>query len=120
MALKGCGKGTYIRALCQKKERSVEVKQIPLKMGGRTIHNVTVTLKDTFLKLGLSDDLTCERCPEKDEPTTHILCDCEAIAHLRFRHLFQFLWNQVTASDYYNAPLNKVLHFNRSVGLIKG
>jgi hypothetical protein len=27
---------------------------------------------------------------------THVLCDCEAIALLRFRHLGQFLWYQVT------------------------
>jgi hypothetical protein len=46
-----------------------------------------------------------------------ILCDCEAIANLRFRHLGQFF---MEPSDYYDAPINKVLHFIRSVGLIKG
>jgi hypothetical protein len=30
------GKGTYTRALCQKNKVSVEVKQRPIKMGGRT------------------------------------------------------------------------------------
>jgi hypothetical protein len=30
------GKGTYICALCQKNEGSVEIKQRPIKMGGRT------------------------------------------------------------------------------------
>jgi hypothetical protein len=30
---------------------------------------------------------TCERCLEKEESATHILCDCDAIAYLRFRHL---------------------------------
>jgi hypothetical protein len=46
-----------------------------------------------------------------------ILCNCEAIAYLRFRYLGQFF---MEPSDYYDAPINKVLHFIQSVGLIKG
>jgi hypothetical protein len=52
-----------------------------------------------------------------DESATHILWDCEAVAHVRFRHLVQFF---MEPSDYYDAPIDKVLHFIRSVGLIKG
>jgi hypothetical protein len=62
--------------------------------------------------MGLTDNPTGKRCLEEDETATHILCDCEAIANLRFRHL--------EPSDYYDAPINRVLHFIRSVGLIKG
>jgi hypothetical protein len=47
----------------------------------------------------------------------YIVCDCEAIANLRFRHLGQFI---MEPSDYYDAPIRRVLHFIRSVGLIKG
>jgi hypothetical protein len=36
------------------------------------------------------DDPTCERCLQEDESATYILCDCETIAYLRFRHLGQF------------------------------
>jgi hypothetical protein len=54
---------------------------------------------------------------KKDESATHILCDCEAIAYLRFCHLGQFF---MEPSDYYDAPINEVLHFIPSVGLIKG
>jgi hypothetical protein len=54
-----------------------------------------------LFKLGITDDRTCERCVEKDESVTRILCDCEAIAYLRFRHLGQFLMDP---SDYYDAP----------------
>jgi hypothetical protein len=68
-------------------------------------------------KLGLTDNPTCERYLEKDESATHILCDCEAMAYLKFRHLCQFF---MEPSDYYDAPINKVLHFIRSVGLING
>jgi hypothetical protein len=46
-----------------------------------------------------------------------ILCDCEAVAYTRFRHLGQYF---MEPSDYYDAPIHKVLHFIRSVGLIKG
>jgi hypothetical protein len=74
-------------------------------------------LKGHLFKMGLTDDQTCERCLEEDESATHIFCDCEAIANLRFRHLGQFF---MKASDYYDAPINRVLHFIRSIGLIKG
>jgi hypothetical protein len=49
--------------------------------------------------MGLTDDPTGERCLEEDESATHILCDCEAIAKLRFRHLGVFF---MEASDYYD------------------
>jgi hypothetical protein len=68
-----------------------------------------------LLKLGVGDDPTCKRCLEKDE-ATNILCDCGAIAYLRFRHLGQFF---MKPSDHYDAPINEVPHFIRSVGLIK-
>jgi hypothetical protein len=158
MALKCCGKGTHTRALCQKNEGSVEIKQRPIKISGRTIYmslppkmtpfktkglilgpsarrtkdllklnrdqlRLVVGLytghchlKGHLLKLGLIDYPTCVRCLQKDEPATHILCDCEAIAYLRFRHLGQFL---MEPSDYYDATINNVLHFTRSVGLTK-
>jgi hypothetical protein len=74
-------------------------------------------LKGHLFKLGRTDDSTCERGLQENESATHILCDCEAIASLRFRHLGQFF---MEPSDCYDAPVNKVLHFIRSVGLTKG
>jgi hypothetical protein len=97
------GKGTYIRALCQKNKGFVEMKQSHLK--------------GHLFKLGLTDDRTSERCLEEDESATHVLYDCEAIAHLRFRHLGQFF---MEPSDSYDALIIKVLHIIRSVGLIRG
>jgi hypothetical protein len=67
--------------------------------------------------MGLEDDPICERYLEADESAAHVLCDCEALAHLRFRHLGLFF---MKPSDFYDAPIGKVLHFIRSVGLIKG
>jgi hypothetical protein len=48
-------------------------------------------LNGNLFTLGLTDVPICEQCLEKDESATHILCDCEAIAYLRFHHLGQFL-----------------------------
>jgi hypothetical protein len=73
-------------------------------------------LKGHLFKLWLTDDPSCERYLEDDESATHVLCDCEPTAHLRFRHLGQFF---VEPSDFYDAPISKVLHSIRSVGLIK-
>jgi hypothetical protein len=64
--------------------------------------------KKNFLPLKELDD---------DESATHILCDCEAITHLWFCHLGQFF---MEPSDSYDDPISKILHFIRSVGLIKG
>jgi hypothetical protein len=74
-------------------------------------------LKGHLFKLGLTDDPTCERCLQEDESAIHILCDCEAIAHLGFCHLGQFF---MEARDFYDAPIFKFLHFIWSVGLIRG
>jgi hypothetical protein len=70
-----------------------------------------------LFKLGLTDDPTCQRCLQEDESATHILCDCEAIVYLKFRHLGHFF---MEPSDFYDAPMIKVLYFIRSIGLIKG
>jgi hypothetical protein len=54
------------------------------------------------------NDPACLRCLEEVESAIHILYDCEAIAYLRFHHLVQYFMEQ---SDYYDAPINRVLHF---------
>jgi hypothetical protein len=74
-------------------------------------------LKGHLFKLGLANDPICERCLEEDKSATHVLCDCEAVAHIRFCHLGQFF---MEPSDYYDAPIDKVLHFIQGVGIIRG
>jgi hypothetical protein len=74
-------------------------------------------LEGHLFKLGLTDDPICERCLEEDKSATHILCDCEAIAYLIFRHLGQFF---MEPSNYCDALINKALQFIRSVGFKKG
>jgi hypothetical protein len=74
-------------------------------------------LNGHLFKLGLTDDPTCERCLE-DESATHILCDCEAIAYLKFCHLGQVI---MEPSDYYDAPWSPTFHSKCRInkGLIK-
>jgi hypothetical protein len=65
-------------------------------------------LKGHLFKVRWTDDPTCERCLEEDESATHILCDLEAIVHLRYRHLDQLF---MEPSDFYDAPISEVLYF---------
>jgi hypothetical protein len=74
-------------------------------------------LKGHLFKLGLSDCPTCERCQDKDETATHVLCECEALAHLRLHHLGQYF---MAPSEYFDAPTYKILRFIRSTGLLRG
>jgi hypothetical protein len=47
-------------------------------------------LKGHLFKLGLVNSLRCKRCLEKEEPTTHILHDFEAIGYLRSHHMVRY------------------------------
>jgi hypothetical protein len=58
-------------------------------------------LEGHLFKLGLNNDPICGRSQGEDESATHILCDCEAVAQIRFRHLGQFF---MEPSEYYDAP----------------
>jgi hypothetical protein len=79
-------------------------------MGGRTIYR-TLSPKRTPFQIGI-DGSICERCQEKDESATHILCDCEVMTYLRLTYLGQFF---VEPNDYYDAPIHKVLHISFEV-----
>jgi hypothetical protein len=63
------------------------------------------------------DNPTCERRLQEDELATHISCDCEAIAYLRFRHLGHFF---MEPSEYYDAPRNKSPTFHSECRINKG
>jgi len=40
--------------------------------------------------MGLSDSPLCRRCGAEDETSSHILCECEALASLRHVYLGPF------------------------------
>jgi hypothetical protein len=54
-------------------------------------------------EMGLTNNPIWERCLQKDESATHILCDCEAIAYLKFYHLSDYF---METGDKQNAPLS--------------
>jgi hypothetical protein len=102
--------------LYQTNEGSLETKQRPRWVVGLLTGHCH--LKGHLFKLGLTDDPTCERCLQEDKSATHILCDCEAIAYLRFHHLGQFF---MEPSDYYDIPIIKVLRtFDSECKINKG
>jgi hypothetical protein len=72
-------------------------------------------LKGHIFKCGLTNSPICERCLEKDESVTHILCYCEAIAYLRCRQLGHCF---MEPRDYHDAPISWVLGSILCVGLI--
>jgi hypothetical protein len=80
--------------LCQKNNGFVKVKQRPVKMGGRTTYR-TLSPNGAPFQIRVEDPI-CERCLEDDESATYILCDCKAVAHIRFVTWVSFLWHQVT------------------------
>jgi hypothetical protein len=68
-----------------------------------SVGKLYIGLYRAAFKLILTDNPTFERCLEEDESATHVLCDCEAIAYLRFRYLGQIF---MEPSDYYDGPVN--------------
>ena len=52
-----------------------------------TGHN---TLRRKLHLMRLSDSPLCSRCGVEDETSTHILCECEALASLRHAYLDSF------------------------------
>jgi len=40
--------------------------------------------------MGLSNNPTCRKCGTEEEISVHILCECEALASLRYKHLGSF------------------------------
>jgi hypothetical protein len=101
--------------LCQKSKGTTEVNRNQLKWVVGLLTG-DCHLKGHLIKLGLCDSPTCERCQEKDETAMHVLCECEALAHWRLRHLGQYF---MEPSDYFDAPMYKILCFIQSAGLLK-
>jgi hypothetical protein len=108
------GLRTYTRALCQRNDLlKLNRDQLRWVVGLFTGH---CHLKGHVFKLGLTDDPICERCLEDDESVTYPMwlwghkllkiSSPEPVLH----GTKWLLWR----------PINKILHFIRSVGLIKG
>jgi hypothetical protein len=105
-------KGLIPGPFARRKKDVVKLNRDQLRLGvGVGLFTGHCHLKGHSFKLGLTDDPTCKYL-EENESATYILCDCKAIAFLRFCHLGQFFMGP---SDYCDAPISKVLHFLRRV-----
>jgi hypothetical protein len=92
------GKGTWTRALWQKNEGSVEIKQRPIKMGGRTIYR-TLSPKRTPFQTRID----------------------RWLSHTHPMWLWRYsLFKISSPGPVFCATINKVLHLIRRVGLRKG
>ena len=51
--------------------------------------NRTLSFERTLHTLGLVNSPECDRCKQESEMASHVLCVCEALAALRYKHLCQ-------------------------------
>jgi hypothetical protein len=72
-------------------------------------------LKGHLFILGLVDSPKCDRCKQASERASHDLCNCEALAALRFRYLGHYF---VKPGDFKDISVSRLLHFVQSAGLL--
>ena len=77
-----------------------------------TGHN---TLRRHFYLLGLIDSPLCRGCGVKEETSAHILCECEALASLRHKHLGSFF---LEPEDIKRMNLGAIWSFGRATGFL--
>jgi hypothetical protein len=68
----------------------------------------------TFLKLGLADSPLCRKLGVEEETSAHILCECEALASLRYMHLGSFF---LVPEDIKSINLGAIWNFSKATGL---
>jgi hypothetical protein len=87
--------------------------QLHIMMGSLTGHWV---LEGHLFKPELVKNPKCYRCKQASETASHVLCDCEALAPLRFRHLGHHF---MKSSDFEGISVSKILHLVQGEGLLK-
>jgi len=70
---------------------------------------------DIRSKLGLVDNPRCGGCKEAIVTTSDVLCNCEATATLRFRHLGQHF---MKPGDFEDISVSRKLHFVQDASLL--
>ena len=84
--------------------------QLRILMGPLTGHH---HLNEHIFRLQLLGNPRCGRCQQAYATASHVLCDCEALATIRFRHLGQHF---VKPGDFHDISNYMILHFVQSVG----
>jgi hypothetical protein len=86
--------------------------QLRIMTGLLTVH---CHWKGHLFKQGLVNSPKCDRCKQASETASHVLCDCETLATLRFRHLGRHFMKR---DDIEDISVSKILHFVQGVGLL--
>jgi hypothetical protein len=71
-------------------------------------------LKGHLFNLGLVMSPKCNRWKQTCEMASHVLCDCEALATVRFRHLGHFM----RLGNFEDISVSRILHFVQVAGLL--
>jgi len=72
------------------------------------------TLRRHLHLLGLSDSPLCRRCGVSEETSAHILCECEALASLRYMDLGFFF---LEPENIKNISVRAIWNFSKATGL---
>jgi len=76
-----------------------------------TGHN---TLRRHLYLLELLDSPLCRKCGAKEETSAHILCECEALTILRYRHLGSYF---LEPEEVKSINLGAIWSFSKATGL---
>jgi hypothetical protein len=74
-------------------------------------------IKGHLFKLGLENSPVCDGCKQAYEMASHVLCHCEALVTLRFRHLGHHF---MKADDFKDISVSRTLHCVQDVGQLNG
>jgi hypothetical protein len=91
---------------------SLNINQLRILTGLLTGH---CHLKVHLFKLGLVNSPECDRCKQASETASHVLCDCKALAALRFRYLGCHF---TKPGDFKDISVSRILHFVQNVVLL--
>ena len=80
-------------------------------IGLLTEHN---TLRRHLFIMGLSNNPTCTKCGTEEVTTVHILCECVALASLRYTYLGLFF---LDPEDIRKLGMGAVWNFAKGIGL---
>jgi hypothetical protein len=72
-------------------------------------------LKEHLFNWGLVNSPECDGSKQASEAASRVLCNFEALAALRFRHLGRYFINP---GDFKDISISRILHFVQSAGLL--
>jgi len=91
---------------------SLNMTQTKVVIGLLTGNN---TLRRHLCIMGIGNDLRCRKCGTDEETSVHILCECEALASLRYIYLGSFF---LDLDDIRKLGVGAIWRFLNATGLL--